>query len=75
MFATRYDLSEYARTKAIELLNSPILPSCNGTTQSLSENRLGEGDSPILLRRLRKIGTVPGGSRIGSLFQSGFGGR
>jgi hypothetical protein len=34
--------------------------------QSLSENRPGEGDSPILLRGLRKIGTVPGGSRIGS---------
>jgi NADH-quinone oxidoreductase subunit H len=41
---------------------------------SLSENRLGEGDSPILLgstelaevRRLRKIGTVPDGSRTGS---------
>ena len=30
------------------------------------ENRLGEGDSPILLRGLRKIGTVPGSSRIGS---------
>ena len=28
--------------------------------RSLSENRLGEGDSPILLRGLRKIGTVPG---------------
>src|ERR1700722_15169991 len=26
---------------------------------SLSENCFGEGDSPILLRRLRKIGTVP----------------
>ena len=35
--------------------------------KSLSENHLGEGDSPILLRRLRKIGTVPGGSRRGSL--------
>jgi hypothetical protein len=34
--------------------------------KSLSENRLGEGDSPILLRGLRKIGTVPGGFRIGS---------
>ncbi len=34
--------------------------------ESLSENRLGEGDSPILLRGLRKIGTVPGGSRIGN---------
>ena len=32
----------------------------------LSENRLGKGDSPILLRGLRKIGTVPDGSRIGS---------
>ena len=31
----------------------------------LSENRLGEGDSPILLRGLRKIGTVPDGFRIG----------
>jgi len=26
----------------------------------------GQGDSPILLRGLRKIGTVPDGSRIGS---------
>ena len=34
--------------------------------KSLSENRLGEGDSPILLRGLRKIGTVPVGFRIGS---------
>jgi hypothetical protein len=25
------------------------------------QNRLGEGDSPILLRGLRKIGTVPDG--------------
>ncbi len=41
-------------------------------TKSLSENRLGEGDSPILLRGLRKIGTVPAGSRIGSK-QSGGG--
>ena len=32
--------------------------------KGLSENRLGEGDSPILLRGLRKIGTVPDGSRI-----------
>ena len=37
----------------------------------LSENRLGEGDSPILLRAVslyagRKIGTAPDGSRIGS---------
>ena len=36
--------------------------------ESLSENRLREGDSPILLRGLRKIGTVPDGSRIGSEF-------
>ncbi len=35
-------------------------------SKGLSENRLGEGDSPILLRGLRKIGTVPVGSRIGS---------
>src|SRR3990172_11623533 len=42
--------------------------------KSLSQNRLGEGDSPILLRRpaaaaagaRRKIGTVPGGFGIGS---------
>jgi len=34
--------------------------------KSLSENRLGEGDSPILLRGLRKIGTVPDRSWIGS---------
>ena len=27
--------------------------------KSLCENRVGEGDSPILLRGLRKIGTVP----------------
>ena len=33
--------------------------------KGLSENRLGDGDSPILLRGLRKIGTVPGGFRIG----------
>ena len=33
--------------------------------KSLSENRLGEGDSPILLPGHRKIGTVPDGSRIG----------
>jgi len=33
---------------------------------SLSENRLGEEDSPILLRRLCKIGTVPDVSRTGS---------
>ena len=43
-----------------------IRPSPRGSPKSLSENRLGEGDSPILLRGLRKIGTVPGGSRIGS---------
>jgi hypothetical protein len=43
------------------------------STKSLSENRLGEGDSPILLRGLRKIGTVPTGSRIGSKFPIGFG--
>src|ERR1051325_4797373 len=30
-------------------------------TKSLSKNRLREGDSPILLRRLSKIGTVPDG--------------
>ncbi len=36
------------------------------TANCLSENRLGEGDSPILLRRLHKIGTVPHGFRIGS---------
>ena len=35
--------------------------SPRGPNQSLSQNRLGEGDSPILLRRLRKIGTVPDG--------------
>jgi hypothetical protein len=27
--------------------------------KSLSKNRAAEGDSPILLRGLRKIGTVP----------------
>ncbi len=27
---------------------------------ALPQNCLGEGDSPILLRGLRKIGTVPG---------------
>jgi len=36
------------------------------SNKSLSENRLGEGDSPILLPGHRKIGTVPAGSRIGS---------
>ncbi|HEV3137900.1 MAG TPA: hypothetical protein VGZ26_08340 [Pirellulales bacterium] len=35
-------------------------------SMSLSENRLGKGDSPILLPGHRKIGTVPAGSRIGS---------
>jgi hypothetical protein len=35
------------------------------SSKSLSEYRLGEGDSPNLLRGLRKIGTVPDGSRIG----------
>ena len=35
-----------------------------------SETRLGEGDSPNLLRGLRKFGTVPGGFRIGT--QSAF---
>jgi hypothetical protein len=30
---------------------------------SLSENRLGEGDSPIFLTGHRKIGTVPDGFR------------
>ena len=34
-------------------------------TKRLSENRLGEGDSPILLRGLREIGTVSGSFRIG----------
>jgi uncharacterized protein len=33
--------------------------------ENLSENRHGERDSPILLRGLRKIGTVPGGFQIG----------
>ncbi len=36
------------------------------STVCLSENYRGEGDSPILLRGLRKIGTVPGRFRIGS---------
>ena len=35
-------------------------------TKSPSENRLRKGESPILLRSLRKIGTVPDGSRMGS---------
>jgi hypothetical protein len=35
-------------------------------TDCLSENRLGEGDSPILLRGLRKIETVPDSFRIGN---------
>jgi hypothetical protein len=34
--------------------------------KNLSQNHLGEGDSPILLRGLRKIGTVPDGSGISS---------
>ncbi|MBI3837599.1 MAG: hypothetical protein HY288_06665 [Planctomycetia bacterium] len=33
-------------------------------SKNLSENRGGEGDSPILLRRLRKIGTVPDGFHV-----------
>jgi len=33
--------------------------------EGLSENRLGEGDSPILLPGHRKIGTDPAGSRTG----------
>ena len=32
----------------------------------VTENHRGEGDSPILLRGLRKIGTVPDGFRIDS---------
>jgi hypothetical protein len=32
-----------------------------GLAKWMFHNRLGEGDSPILLRGLRKIGTVPGG--------------
>ena len=43
---------------AIEALRRPV--------KSLSENRLGEGDSPIFLTGHRKIGTVPDGFRIGS---------
>jgi hypothetical protein len=43
-------------------------PNARDANKSLSENRLGEGDSPILLQRLRKIGTVPGGFRIGCTF-------
>jgi HlyD family secretion protein len=44
----------------------PVTVRLKLDAKSLSENRLGEGDSPIFLRGLRKIGTVPGGSRIGS---------
>ena len=42
--------------------------------KSLCENRVGEGDSPILLRGLRKIGTVPGCFRTATksrVFKSG----
>ena len=35
-------------------------------TKSLSENRHGEGDSPILLPGHRKIGTVPDSFETGS---------
>ncbi len=35
-------------------------------SKSLSENRLPKGDSPNLLRRLRKFGAVPDDFRIGS---------
>jgi ATP-dependent exoDNAse (exonuclease V) beta subunit len=53
-----------AMTRAVHALYMVVGPSAPAKCQS--ENRLGEGDSPILLRGLRKIGTVPGGSRIGS---------
>jgi dihydroorotate dehydrogenase electron transfer subunit len=36
------------------------------TAKSLTQNRPGEGDSPIFPRGLGKIGTVPDGSGIGS---------
>jgi acyl-homoserine-lactone acylase len=43
------------------------IKQAGGDTKSQSENRLGEGDSPILLPgQHRKIGTVPDNSRIGS---------
>ena len=48
--------------EAVDILNTLADPAQG---KSLSENRLGEGDSPILLRGLRKIGTVPAGFRIG----------
>ncbi len=35
--------------------------SVDQCSKELEQNRLREGDSPILLRRLRKIGTVPAG--------------
>ena len=50
----------------IEPFFSQKLMGRRPVTKSLSENRLGAGDSPILLRGLRKIGTAPGGSRTGS---------
>ena len=40
-----------------------------GRAKKPSQNGCGEGDSPILLRRLRKIGTVPG--RFEIAFQIG----
>ena len=43
-----------------------MTPSVLFGAKDLSQNRLGEGDSPILLRGLRKIGTVPDGSGIDS---------
>ena len=49
--------------EAVDILNSLADPAQG---KSLSENRLGDGDSPILLRRLRKIGTVPADFRIGN---------
>jgi hypothetical protein len=57
-----YRLDELSLGEGKLLTTKQSLPK----NKSLSENRLGEGDSPILLRGLRKIGTVPGGSRIGS---------
>ncbi len=35
--------------------------ACRGQPQNPSQNRVAEGDSPRLLRGLRKMGTVPGG--------------
>jgi hypothetical protein len=50
--------------------NAPVCPrggaldccrQSRGAHDRIAQNRRGEGDGPILLRRRRKIGTVPDG--------------